>query len=107
MNLNAFLFLFLKISHLDGTILLSDGVALEALVRPSLLITGALNAEIPSRDRYTAMFGNIRNNNNTYLFYFIINEFIFLLDTINSTLTKGGSVLLPSDSAARVLELCY
>ncbi|CAO3630036.1 unnamed protein product [Cunninghamella blakesleeana] len=30
-----------------------------------------------------------------------------MFDTINSTLTKGGSVLLPSDSAARVLELCY
>ncbi|CAO3632717.1 unnamed protein product [Cunninghamella echinulata] len=73
-----------KENHLDGTILLADGVALDSLARPSLLITGALNAEIPSRDRYTEMF-----------------------DTINKTLTKGGSVLLPSDSAARVLELCY
>ncbi|ORX43855.1 hypothetical protein DM01DRAFT_1349896 [Hesseltinella vesiculosa] len=70
-----------KESHLDGTVLLSEGVVLDALSRPSLLITDALNANVmqaPRRDdRHAALFGN------------------------------GGSVLLPADSASRVLELSY
>ncbi|KAI8334392.1 beta-lactamase-like protein [Chlamydoabsidia padenii] len=76
-----------KESHLDGTALLTDGVVLDSLARPSLLITDSLNADIfspPRKDRYSAMF-----------------------DTIHGTLSNGGSVLLPSDSAARVLELAY
>ncbi|ORZ05984.1 beta-lactamase-like protein [Absidia repens] len=76
-----------KESHLDGTVLLSDGVVLDPLARPSLLITDSLNADTfspPRKDRYSAMF-----------------------DTLNTTLSNGGSVLLPTDSAARVLELAY
>ncbi|KAI8068327.1 beta-lactamase-like protein, partial [Gongronella butleri] len=77
-----------KESHLDGTVLLNDGVILDALSRPSLLITDALNANVmqaPRRDdRHAALF-----------------------DTITTTLSNGGSVLLPADSAARVLELSY
>ncbi|KAG0172138.1 cleavage and polyadenylation specificity factor subunit 2 [Apophysomyces sp. BC1034] len=77
-----------KECHLDGTALYSGGVMLDALTRPSLLITDALNASVihpPRReDRYAAMF-----------------------DTMISSLEKGGSVLLPTDSSARVLELSY
>ncbi|KAF7729866.1 cleavage and polyadenylation specificity factor subunit 2 [Apophysomyces ossiformis] len=77
-----------KECHLDGTALYSGGVMLDALTRPSLLITDALNASVmhpPRReDRYAAMF-----------------------DTMISSLEKGASVLLPTDSSARVLELSY
>ncbi|KAI7888717.1 beta-lactamase-like protein [Mucor mucedo] len=71
--------------HLDGTVLHSGGVVLDALTRPSLLITDAYNSKVvhPARkDRYAAMF-----------------------DTMMTTLNNGGSVLLPTDSTARVLEL--
>lgn len=47
--------------HLDGTVLHSGGVVLDALTRPSLLITDAYNSKVvhPARkDRYAAMFGN-------------------------------------------------
>ncbi|KAL0095247.1 beta-lactamase-like protein [Phycomyces blakesleeanus] len=76
-----------KERHLDGTVLHSGGVVLDSLTRPSLLITDALNAAVihPARkDRYAAMF-----------------------DTMISTLRNNGSVLLPTDSSARVLELSY
>lgn len=49
-------------SHLNGTVLHSGGVVLDALTRPSLMITGALNASVshPSRkERYAAMFGKL------------------------------------------------
>ncbi|KAI8087359.1 beta-lactamase-like protein [Thamnidium elegans] len=71
--------------HLDGTVLHSGGVVLDSLTRPSLLITDAYNSKVihPARkDRYAAMF-----------------------DTMMETLDNGGSVLLPTDSTARVLEL--
>ncbi|KAL1934717.1 hypothetical protein VTP01DRAFT_6899 [Rhizomucor pusillus] len=76
-----------KECHLNGTVLHSGGVVLDALTRPSLMITGALNASVshPSRkERYAAMF-----------------------DTMIKTVQAGGSVLLPTDSSARVLELSY
>ncbi|KAI8355622.1 beta-lactamase-like protein [Choanephora cucurbitarum] len=76
-----------KEHHLDGTVLHSGGVVLDALVRPSLLITDAYNSQVvhPARkDRYAAMF-----------------------DTMLASLKKGGSCLLPTDSSARVLELSY
>ncbi|RCH82507.1 cleavage and polyadenylation specificity factor subunit 2, partial [Rhizopus stolonifer] len=76
-----------KEHHLDGTVLHSGGVVLDALVRPSLLITDAYNSQVvhPARkDRYAAMF-----------------------DTMLQSLKQGGSVLLPTDSSARVLELSY
>ncbi|KAI8145312.1 beta-lactamase-like protein [Fennellomyces sp. T-0311] len=74
-------------SHLDGTVLHSNGNVLDALTRPSLLITDALNAAVvhpPRKERNSAMF-----------------------DTMMTTLRAGGSVLLPTDSSARVLELSY
>lgn len=49
-------------SHLDGTVLHSGGVVLDALTRPSLLITDAYNSKVihPARkDRYAAMFGKV------------------------------------------------
>ncbi|KAI7862820.1 beta-lactamase-like protein [Spinellus fusiger] len=76
-----------KERHLDGTVLHSGGVVLDALTRPSLLITDALNAAVihPARkDRYAAMF-----------------------ETMENTLHNSGSVLLPTDSSARVLELSF
>lgn len=76
-----------KESHLDGTVLHSSGMVLDALTRPSLMITDALNAAVvhpPRKERYAALF-----------------------DTISNTLSTGGSVLLPTDSSARVLELSY
>ncbi|KAI8375788.1 beta-lactamase-like protein [Blakeslea trispora] len=76
-----------KEHHLDGTVLHSGGVVLDALVRPSLLITDAYNSQVvhPARkDRYQAMF-----------------------DTMLASLKQGGSVLMPTDSSARVLELSY
>ncbi|KAI9317887.1 beta-lactamase-like protein [Dichotomocladium elegans] len=76
-----------KESHLDGTVLHSGGVVLDALTRPSLLITDALNAAAahPARKERHAI----------------------LFETIAKTLQSGGSVLLPTDSSARVLELSY
>ncbi|CAO3643873.1 unnamed protein product [Mucor hiemalis] len=76
-----------KEQHLDGTVLHSGGVVLDALTRPSLLITDAYNSKviIPARkSRYAAMF-----------------------DTMTASLKDGGSVLLPTDTSARVLELSY
>lgn len=47
-------------SHLDGTVLHSSGMVLDALTRPSLMITDALNAAVvhpPRKERYAALFG--------------------------------------------------
>ncbi|KAI8603970.1 beta-lactamase-like protein, partial [Dissophora ornata] len=78
-----------KDKHLDATVLLqSDGSAPQEFQRPSLMITDAFNAEQliqptrPSRDRA-------------------------LLESTIATLNNGGSVLLPTDSSTRVLELAY
>ncbi|RUS30806.1 hypothetical protein BC938DRAFT_478934 [Jimgerdemannia flammicorona] len=74
-------------SHLDGTVLHSGGVVLDTLSRPSLMITDAYNANIvhPARKHRDAA----------------------LFDSIMDTLQRNCSVLLPTDSAARVLELAY
>lgn len=60
-----------KYRHLDGTVLHSGGVVLDALTRPSLLITDSYNSKVihPARkDRYAAMFGkkNPMHINATY-----------------------------------------
>ncbi|KAG0292428.1 cleavage and polyadenylation specificity factor subunit 2 [Dissophora globulifera] len=78
-----------KDKHLDATVLLqSDGSAPQEFQRPSLMITDAFNSEQLtqptrlSRDRA-------------------------LLESTMATLNIGGSVLLPTDSSTRVLELAY
>ncbi|KAL1923357.1 uncharacterized protein VTP21DRAFT_8337 [Calcarisporiella thermophila] len=76
-----------KERHLDGTVMLVGGMVHDALNRPSLLITDAFNA------------GNIhpaRKHRDAALF-----------SSLMSTLEEGGMALLPTDSAARVLELTY
>ncbi|OZJ06761.1 hypothetical protein BZG36_00414 [Bifiguratus adelaidae] len=76
-----------KERHLDGTVLLTSGVVPDALVRPSLMITDAQNAEVihPQRKLRDEAF----------------------LETIMNTLENKASVLLPTDSSTRVLELAY
>ncbi|KAG0049733.1 cleavage and polyadenylation specificity factor subunit 2 [Gryganskiella cystojenkinii] len=77
-----------KDKHLDSTILLGkDGTAPEMFRRPSLLITDAFNAgeTQPSRQARDKA----------------------LLESVIATLNAGGSVLLPTDSSTRVLELSY
>ncbi|CAG8667410.1 18459_t:CDS:10 [Dentiscutata erythropus] len=76
-----------KERHLDGTVLHINGVVLDALSRPSLMITDAYNSLIihPARKHRDAA----------------------LFDTITNTMKNKGSVLLPTDSSARVLELAY
>ncbi|CAG8535872.1 10008_t:CDS:10 [Ambispora gerdemannii] len=77
-----------KEKHLDGTVLHLNGEVLEALSRPSLMITDAYNSLIvhpPRKFRDNALF-----------------------ETIIKTLqNEGGNVLIPTDSSARVLELTY
>ncbi|KAG9319398.1 hypothetical protein KVV02_004086 [Mortierella alpina] len=74
--------------HLDASVLLqSDGSAPQEFQRPSLMITDAFNAEQTqpsrmSRDRA-------------------------LLESTIAAINSGGSVLLPTDSSTRVLELAY
>ncbi|CAO3564530.1 unnamed protein product [Mortierella alpina] len=74
--------------HLDASVLLqSDGSAPQEFQRPSLMITDAFNAEQiqpsrMSRDRA-------------------------LLESTIAAINSGGSVLLPTDSSTRVLELAY
>lgn len=58
--------------HLDGTVLHSGGVVLDALTRPSLLITDAYNSKviIPARkSRYAAMFGRYKKKDNYKTMY--------------------------------------
>ncbi|KAJ9059871.1 hypothetical protein DSO57_1036979 [Entomophthora muscae] len=79
-----------KERHLNGTVLLSGGVILEALYRPSLLIMGAYSALSVQQPRKAV-------------------EQI-LLESITATLENeagGGTVLLPVDSSARVLEIAF
>ncbi|CAG8545924.1 6099_t:CDS:10, partial [Ambispora leptoticha] len=76
-----------KEKHLDGTVLHLNGEVLEALSRPSLMITDAYNSLIvhpPRKFRDNALF-----------------------ETIIKTLQNEGNVLIPTDSSARVLELAY
>jgi cleavage and polyadenylation specificity factor subunit 2 len=51
-----------KERHLDGTVLHKDGVVLDALSRPTLMITDAYNSLIihpPRKHRDTALFGKL------------------------------------------------
>ncbi|KAI9228777.1 MAG: beta-lactamase-like protein [Piptocephalis tieghemiana] len=73
--------------HLNGTTLHANGSILDALHRPSLLITSAnssLSSTAPRKDRYSSLH-----------------------TTLLDTLAAGGNVLLPIDASARVLELLY
>ncbi|CAA21254.1 mRNA cleavage and polyadenylation specificity factor complex, metallo-beta-lactamase/beta-CASP protein Cft2 [Schizosaccharomyces pombe] len=75
-----------KDKHLNGAALYSNGHILEALNRPNTLITDANNSlvSIPSRKKRDEAF----------------------IESVMSSLLKGGTVLLPVDAASRVLELC-
>lgn len=69
-----------KEAHLEGALF-------DAITRPSLMIVNAQQALAPAvvrKDRDSNLFGSI-----------------------NSTLKSGGSVLIPIDSALRVLELSF
>lgn len=76
-----------KDSHLNGSILYSNGIVLDALSRPTTLITDAINSNvfIPSRKKRIEAF----------------------FDSIKTTLTQLGSVLIPTDAATRSLEFCW
>ncbi|KAG4303863.1 hypothetical protein PORY_002717 [Pneumocystis oryctolagi] len=76
-----------KDSHLNGSILYSNGTILDALSRPTTLITDAINSNVstPSRKKRTEAF----------------------FDSIKSTLSQNGSVLIPTDAATRSLEFCW
>ncbi|KAF9906283.1 cleavage and polyadenylation specificity factor subunit 2 [Linnemannia zychae] len=77
-----------KDKHLDATVLLqTDGSAPQEFQRPSLMITDAFNSQQiqPSR----------------------LSRDKALLESTLATLNSGGSVLLPTDSSTRVLELAY
>ncbi|ORX89542.1 hypothetical protein K493DRAFT_233166 [Basidiobolus meristosporus CBS 931.73] len=76
-----------KERHLDGTVLHANGVVLESLFRPSVLITDAYNSlAVHAARKY-------REN--------------ALFESIISTLRNGGNVLVPVDSSSRVLEIAY
>ncbi|RKP12642.1 beta-lactamase-like protein [Piptocephalis cylindrospora] len=73
--------------HLNGTALHSNGTILDALHRPSLLITSthsSLSSTAPRKDRHASLHS-----------------------TLSETLLSGGNVLLPIDASSRVLELLY
>ncbi|KAI9095542.1 beta-lactamase-like protein [Phlyctochytrium arcticum] len=72
-----------KDRHLNGTLLNT----IEALAKPSVLITDAYNALVEQPLRRT------REN--------------WLTDVITETLKSQGSILIPVDSSTRVLELAY
>ncbi|EMR08657.1 hypothetical protein PNEG_03131 [Pneumocystis murina B123] len=76
-----------KDSHLNGSILYSNGVVLDALSRPTTLITDAINSNvfIPSRKKRVEAF----------------------FDSIRITLIQLGNVLIPTDAATRSLEFCW
>uniref|UniRef100_A0A060T6A2 Cleavage and polyadenylation specificity factor subunit 2 n=1 Tax=Blastobotrys adeninivorans TaxID=409370 RepID=A0A060T6A2_BLAAD len=72
-------------THLNGAFLQPDGKIIDALSRPSLMICGSKCSETETlKSRREAMFRDIHN-----------------------TLDNGGTVLIPSSSGARVLELCH
>ncbi|KAJ1930344.1 hypothetical protein IWQ60_000365 [Tieghemiomyces parasiticus] len=76
----------MKEIHLDGSVILHEGQILEALGRPSILITdsqSALTSTVPRKQREATF-----------------------LDSLQQTLTAGHSVLIPTDTATRALELC-
>ncbi|PIA16578.1 Metallo-hydrolase/oxidoreductase [Coemansia reversa NRRL 1564] len=79
----------MKEEHLNRTSLMegAQGKVSARLMKPTLLITGAYTAlhRVPPRRRRVECF----------------------LDTVARAVRRGGNVLVPVDSAARVLELAY
>lgn len=73
-------------SHLNGAFLQSDGSLLEPLSKPSLMICGTKISEISStlKKRKEALFKNVRE-----------------------TIASGGTVLIPTSTGSRVLELVH
>lgn len=73
-------------SHLNGAFLQSNGKILDALTKPSIMICGSKVSERPStlKRRKENLFANIKE-----------------------TIRRGGSVLIPTSSGSRVLELCH
>lgn len=71
-----------KDSHLNGAFL-QNGNFIEALSRPTALICGSKISE-PFKDRKDALIKDIKR-----------------------TISKGGTVLIPTSSGGRVLELCH
>lgn len=73
-------------SHLNGAFLQSDGSLLEPLAKPSLMICGTKISEISStlKKRKEALFKNVRE-----------------------TIASGGTVLIPTSTGSRVLELVH
>lgn len=73
-------------SHLNGAFLQANGKVLDALSRPSVMICGSKISEQPGtlKKRKEALFNDIQE-----------------------TIQSGGSVLIPTSSGARVLELCH
>jgi cleavage and polyadenylation specificity factor subunit 2 len=73
-------------SHLNGAFLQSNGKILDALTKPSIMICGSKISERPAtlKRRKESLFVNIKE-----------------------TIRRGGSVLIPTSSGARVLELCH
>lgn len=73
-------------SHLNGAFLQSDGKILDALSRPTVMICGSKISDQPGtlRKRKEALFNDIQD-----------------------TIQAGGSILIPTSSGARVLELCH
>ncbi|KAI9294474.1 hypothetical protein K502DRAFT_316976 [Neoconidiobolus thromboides FSU 785] len=76
-----------KERHLNGTVLLTNGAILDSLYRPSLFISGANSSHPILSSRK-----NIEQQ---------------LLTNIRDILNKKGTVLIPTDSSSRVLELIY
>ncbi|KAF9200337.1 cleavage and polyadenylation specificity factor subunit 2 [Haplosporangium sp. Z 27] len=78
-----------KDKHLDATVLLpSDGSVPQEFQRPSLMITDAYNSgQLYQPSRLSRDKG--------------------LLESTIAAINRGGSVLLPTDSSTRVLELAY
>ncbi|KAF5093197.1 hypothetical protein D0Z03_002514 [Geotrichum reessii] len=73
-------------SHLNGAFLQSNGKILDALSKPSIMICGSKVSERPAtlKRRKENLFANIKE-----------------------TISCGGSVLIPTSSGARILELCH
>ncbi|PVZ97172.1 hypothetical protein BB558_006881, partial [Smittium angustum] len=74
-------------SHLNATSLLYRGQIVESITKPTLLITDTRNA--------TRILPTQKSRKESFV------------DTIKTQVESGGNVLIPVDSASRVLELVY
>lgn len=70
-------------SHLSGAFLQPNGKVIEALSRPTAMICGTKISD-SIKDRKEALYKDIQD-----------------------TITRGGTVLIPTSSGCRVLELCH